>query len=695
MSAGPLPAGASAAPLHSAPFRTRRFLNWFPLGLTYAFLYMGRYNLNVAKGALGSLMTEEDFGIIFFFGTLTYGFSFLFNGPVTDKIGGKKAMLISALGSAVMNAAMGYYILDPATRSNSDLRLWFSILYAGNMYFQSFGAVAIVKTNASWFHVRERGSFSGIFGTMISSGIFMAYTVNAWLLTSAAAITDTSELLQAKVVFFIPSALLLIMFVVEAFLLKDRPSEAGHQDFDTGDASSGEAGDVPLRTLMWKIVSNPIILTVALIEFCTGVVRQGVMQSYPFYAKSVLSLPSSHYMRTGSWENFWIVAAMFATAAGFFVLAYRTQGPRKKWLYTSGGLIFLVPFLQGGWGGILFVAGVIGGNIAGYVSDVFFQSRRAPAAGGLYFVLFICTFIMAFVMGKTLPEVAESTMAVKGQAPLGSKVLVNGRDVLVDKEGKYKTDAKIAKGQDQVEIRIIDAQGAIASESKPVTVLRPGDKVLAVAGVTGLNDWVDVRNAIKAIPPQSCVDPKAKWDPKTKECSISASGQVETRAPSTGTIALQIERDGQPMTLELEDWAVKQRAGEPRVMKATPVATMPAWLLGLVVFIMSLCVIGTHGLLSGTATMDFGGRKGAATAVGMIDGFVYLGTAVQSIGLGYLTSRSWDYWPWFLMPFSLIGFLLCLRIWNAKPAPKKPSTPVAVGLDPAATTAGLPPKAGG
>jgi OPA family glycerol-3-phosphate transporter-like MFS transporter len=78
-------------------------------------------------------------------------------------------------------------------------------------------------------------------------------------------------------------------------------------------------------------------------------------------------------------------------------------------------------------------------------------------------------------------------------------------------------------------------------------------------------------------------------------------------------------------------------------------------------------VIGTHGVLSGTATMDFGGRKGAGTAVGVIDGFVYLGTSVQSVSLGYLTSKDWSYWPWFLLPFGIIGLLLSLKIWNAKP----------------------------
>ena len=70
---------------------------------------------------------------------------------------------------------------------------------------------------------------------------------------------------------------------------------------------------------------------------------------------------------------------------------------------------------------------------------------------------------------------------------------------------------------------------------------------------------------------------------------------------------------------------------------------------------MSICVIGTHGLLSGTATMDFGGRKGAATAVGMIDGFVYLGTGLQSFALGYLTTLNWALWPVFLFPFGLVS----------------------------------------
>jgi sugar phosphate permease len=180
---------SSAPPAHSSAFRTRRFLNWFPLGIAYAFLYMGRYNLSVAKSALGALMTKEDFGVIFGIGTLIYGVAFLVNGPLTDRIGGKRAMLIALAGAAVSNLLMGLYILratSEAATTSGDVRLTFSFLYGTNMYFQSFGAVAIVKVNAYWFHVRERGGFSGIFGTMISSGIFLAFTVNGWVLSMVA-----------------------------------------------------------------------------------------------------------------------------------------------------------------------------------------------------------------------------------------------------------------------------------------------------------------------------------------------------------------------------------------------------------------------------------------------------------------------------------------------------------------------------
>ena len=75
---------------------------------------------------------------------------------------------------------------------------------AANFYFQSFGALSIVKINAAWFNVRERGSFAGIFGIMIQLGRFLAFFVGAQLLARYA----------WQSAFFVPSVLLLVLFVL-------------------------------------------------------------------------------------------------------------------------------------------------------------------------------------------------------------------------------------------------------------------------------------------------------------------------------------------------------------------------------------------------------------------------------------------------------------------------------------------------
>lgn len=428
---------------HTAAFRRRRILNWLPLGLTYSFLYMGRYNLTVAKNAFGDVMPKEAFGIISAAGTITYAISFLINGPLTDRIGGRRTIMIAALGSAVMNLALASFIyMRPAV----NMVLVFSLLYAANMYFQSFGAVSIVKVNSSWFHVRERGVFGGIFGVLISAGIYFAFDWGYFIVEKLHTVVgpDGRTVVSPPYwVFAIPAFILLFWAIVDYFLVFDRPSDVGHANFDTADASSGEdERPDPLRVVLRKVVTNPIVLTIGAIEFCTGVLRNGVMHWYTIYGKEM-----------GYYASF---------------------------------------FITRNWGLMLFLAGATGGLAAGWMSDKLFGSRRAPVAALLYGLMLASVCVMAF----------------------------------------------------------------------------------------SLNNM---------------------------------------------------------------------------------------WLLGISVMLISFCVIGTHGMLSGTATMDFGGRKNAGTAVGLIDGLVYLGTGTQFLSLGFLTEKNWGYWPPFLIPFAVIGLLLAIRIRHAIP----------------------------
>ena len=432
---------------HDRAFLRRRFMNWFPVGMTYAFLYMARYNSNAC---IGLLFDKKQYFEIDSWGALTYGLSFILNGPLTDRLGGRKTTILAAVGAGAANIAIGIVAMRALGDSGKvPKEAWaglvptLSLLYALNMYFQSFGAVSIVKVNAAWFHLRERGTFGGIFGILISLGLYFAFDWSAFIAKRA----------QVQWVFFVPAVILFVLAVVDFFVVRDTPAHAGHRDFDLGDASSGDGGE---RLSVWqvagKMVRNPAIMTIAVIEFCSGFLRNAIMKTYKPFAEE-----------TGRAAH---------------------------------------DFVQGHWGMLNCVAGILGGVVAGVISDRIFGSRRGPVSAVLYGVM------------------------------------------------------------------------------------------LGGAGVMA----------------------------------------VTLRSSSVG------------------------------------------WVLVL----MTLAIIGVHGMLSGTASMDFGGKRNVGIVVGVIDGFVYLGTALEARVLGRVLPKeglahdaaNWWTWPTVILPAAVIGLVLAARVWNARPKAK-------------------------
>ncbi len=478
---------------HSEAFRRRRVMNWLPLGLTYSLLYWARYNLKegshvleeMTNAADEQLMTSAGFATVFGVGTVVYGFSFLINGPLTDRYGGKKAILTGAGGALVANVLMGLCSIivrdrwEGAEFVGENFLTIFSILYAINMYFQSFGAVAIVKVNAPWFHVRERGVFGAIFGILISLGLYFAFDLSKMIIRIFGVNDAGERAVEQSIfwVFIIPAIVLGIFWVITLILVKDTPAAAGLKDFDTADASSGDEGPRLGAVKVFKMMlSNPIVMTIAAVEFCSGFLRQAIMQWGPTFAK-----------------------------------------------HTNDILQLRNSFVFDNWGMMLCCAGILGGVVAGVISDHLFQSRRGPVASLLYATMLVGAIVLVFT---------------------------------------YQT----------------------------------------------------------------------------------------------------------PM-------------------------------VGWLVIIMSMAVIGVHGMLSGTASMDFGGSKNVGIAVGIIDGFVYLGTAAMALTYGLLLPEeelvervneegeivtaiggpttnpdNWISWPIAMIPIALIGLLLATRVWNATPQPKKSST---------------------
>jgi len=327
---------------HTKPFRFRRFLNWFPLGLTYATMYMGRYNFNIVKSDIGAWyhLDKWEMGIIATAGFWTYGLAVAINGPLADRIGGRRAILVGALGAAVTNLLVGLMFLNGFT---TKLLVSMSLLWSLNMYFQSFGALSVVKVNSTWFHVRERGIFGGIFGVMISSGYFLATSVGAWLLASFKSWT---------IIWFVPVGAMGVMALVDYLLVRNRPSHAGLTDFDTGDGSGAHLAEdkpLPLKELLAKVIGNPVIVALIFAEFCTGFVRQGIMLYFTEYLEEVYHLS------------------------------------KRAALFGATGVAFML-------------GGIFGGLLCGWMSDRLFQSRRPPVA----FIFYLAQVAMICLLGAAL-----------------------------------------------------------------------------------------------------------------------------------------------------------------------------------------------------------------------------------------------------------------------------------------------------
>jgi OPA family glycerol-3-phosphate transporter-like MFS transporter len=391
-----------------ARFRARRAQNWVFLGLMYAMFYMARYNLSVADPYLLKAFgwTKEDLGILKSAGLITYGISVFLNGPLADRIGGKRAILIGAAGSAAANvtfALLGSRLAAGGGGRPAAVALAF--VCAANYYFQSFGALSIVKVNAAWFNVRERGGFAGIFGIMIQLGRLLPFAVGAQLLAH----------LPWPSVFLVPAAMLILLFILDSFLVEDSPDKAGLGHFDTGDESAEDAArPATLSFVLRKVFATKVAWVIAGASFCTGIVRQGILDQWSIlYFKEVYGLaPNAPIVQL---LQAWLIPALSVVAglsAGF--ASDRIFGARRGpviCIAFCGQLLALLLLgqVQAALPAALVLAGLqffinAGHSLIGGAASMDFGGRKAAAtAAGLFDGMqYVAGSVVGYGMGALL-----------------------------------------------------------------------------------------------------------------------------------------------------------------------------------------------------------------------------------------------------------------------------------------------------
>lgn len=313
-------------------FQRRRNVNWIVLGLLYAFFYMTRYNFAATMSELSKTFgwSNTELGVFETMMPLVYGLSVVLNGPLADRFGGRRAFLFGALGVTFMNYAFGACILLHGQVDPSTLLVVMAIIWGANGYFQSFGALSIVKVNAQWFHVRERGTFAGVFGVLIRLGLILAFSGVPFILT----------VLPLRWAYWLPGTFVLVMFVVNALWMRDRPRDAGFEEMDTGEGDADDGKPAELRVVLGRVFANPTTWMIALCSMMIGMVRRSTVDSwYPKYFRDTFlrgtGTDLAHY---GAYQTAVWGIALLGIAGGFAfgIASDRVYGGRRAPVITYG-----------------------------------------------------------------------------------------------------------------------------------------------------------------------------------------------------------------------------------------------------------------------------------------------------------------------------------------------------------------------
>jgi sugar phosphate permease len=415
-------------------FRARRVENWVLLGLMYAMFYMGRYNFSAVNALLAERFgwSNADLGNIISAGKIVYGLSVFLNGPLADRIGGKRAILIGAAGAALFNLVFGLgslllvqdavlvggKVATPAVLASglqmSTVIAFFSVAWALNHYFQSFGALSIVKINAAWFRVPERGSFAGIFGIMIQSGRTLAFSVGP-LIAGA---------LPWRWVFWVPAASLAVLFVLNWFAVENSPADAGLGELDTGDETAEEKASAGgLSFVLRKVFASGTMWTIAFSSMMIGFVRNGIDD---WWAKYFVNVQHAQAMQKREMIPYNVGALIASVVVILGILRVKRaidMHTHRSALYrfaASFSLVLVVFFAVGvgiAWllarsdprlePSICFqfasvgmpIAAVFGGLVAGTASDAVFGHRRAPVIFFAFCGMALSTLVFSLVRG--------------------------------------------------------------------------------------------------------------------------------------------------------------------------------------------------------------------------------------------------------------------------------------------------------
>lgn len=377
--------------LEGQPRPGERQVVW-TLWLTYGAFYFCRTNIaaavpgmeaSAASGGLG--LDGTQVGAILAALKITYGIGQFVNGQLSERLSPRRLLAFGMLGSAGLNVLFGF-----STGFYFLLFVW-----ACNGYCQSLGWTPCVRVAGNWIPVLRRGKAIGIIGTGYQVTLGLTYFIAG----------QSAESLGWRAALYVPAAFLAAAALIMLLFLEEAPDD--HQTLTPspsptgrGDAGEGSASDPtgsnrienedPSASILENLLltlSNPALwllgLSLGLLNACRyGFLDWGISHLVEVQSSGVGAAALKDVQSSGVGE----------AALKYVVLA---------------------------------VGAIAGSYLAGWATDRFFNSRRAPVICILLVLLGIATLMYESV-ARTNPTATVVLLAIIGFCIYGPQVLLVG-----------------------------------------------------------------------------------------------------------------------------------------------------------------------------------------------------------------------------------------------------------------------------
>lgn len=264
--------------------------------ICYLFFYTGRHNFGWAAHGIAA-----DFGVPFatigwisFAMLVGYAIGQLVNGNLADRFSARIMMPLGAYLSIGANVAVSF----------AESLEWVMILWALNGFFQSMAWAPGGKIISNWWGPEEKGKAFGFYTMAAGLSSVVTYLLSILIL---------KQDLEWRMLFRLPTLLLLVTATLFLIFARDKPSEMGFPNLDDRKAPEGSENNESWLTRYREVLRNRRFLLVTLAFAFESMARYGFIFWVPVHYLGSNWKENPHNL----WVTFLLPVGMAAGAVSF------------------------------------------------------------------------------------------------------------------------------------------------------------------------------------------------------------------------------------------------------------------------------------------------------------------------------------------------------------------------------------------